>query len=449
MKHNALTQGPIFKSLLMFSIPMIITNTIGLLFHAADVAVIAAFVDGPAVAAVGACGTLITLMVALFAGLATGANVLIAKRIGAGDEQGTRKAIGTSLSIGLLSGFILMGVALLFARDFLILMNCQPDVLDMATLYMKIYFCGAPIMMLNSFAGAILRSSGDSFRPMIYSMIAGGANVVANILFVAAFHMTVDGVAAATVLSSAISLVLTLIAIFKNEKVGHVKASDIRIRKKELFEITRVGIPTCFCSLFFFVANAVLASAVNTMGTDAMTANAISSQFDGVIYTVGTAIAAATSVMVAQNHGACRLDRVRATIRVSIIFVTAVSLFLGVAFVLLAEPLLGLLSDSSTVIAIAKDRMTLLCLTYFITSIMEVLAFSLRALRREKSTMVVGAICGLGFRVLWWRFVWPLNPTLSTLFGCYAASAFVAIIIYLFVYRSAIKSFSSSTQRLA
>jgi Na+-driven multidrug efflux pump len=173
-----------------------------------------------------------------------------------------------------------------------------------------------------------------------------------------------------------------------------------------------------------------------------MTANSISGQFDGIIYTVGAAIASGASVMVAQNYGAKQRERIKKTIRISVLYVTAVSILLGSVFVLFAEPMLKLLSDDAAVIAIAKDRMTLLCLTYFITSIMEVYAFSLRALKRQKSTMVVGAVCGFGIRCLWRYFVWPLQTTLSMLFACYAVSAFAAILIYIFIYSSAVKSMS-------
>ena len=440
MKTNTLTQGSIFKALFNFSLPIIITNTISILFHAADVAVLAFLVDGPAVAAVGACGSLITLMVSLFTGLATGANVLISKRVGANDESGTKRAIGTSLTVGLFSGILLMVTALLFARRFLIWMNCQPDVLDMATLYMKIYFLGSPIMMINSFSVAVLRSGGDSVRPMLYSILSGITNVLANFFFVMVFHLTVEGVAIATVLSSLFSLLLAAKRLFKGSSICRVERKDLRIHKDELMEIVRVGIPTCFCSLSFYAANVILASAVNSMSTDAMTANAISGQFDGIIYTVGAAIASGASVMVAQNYGAKQRERIKKTMRVSVLYVTAVSLLLGFIFVLFAEPMLKLLSNDSNVIAIAKDRMTLLCLTYFVTSIMEVYAFSLRALKRQQSTMVVGFICGFVIRCLWRYFVWPLHMTLSMLFACFAVSAFAAILIYLFVYRSAVKS---------
>jgi Na+-driven multidrug efflux pump len=187
------------------------------------------------------------------------------------------------------------------------------------------------------------------------------------------------------------------------------------------------------------------------MSTEAMTANAISGQFDGIIYTVGSAIAVAASVMVAQNYGAQNFERIRKTITISILYGTAISLTLGALFVLFAEPMLRIMSNDSAVIGIAKERMILLCLTYFVTTIMEVLAFSLRALKREKSTMVVGAISGLGFRCLWTLFVWPLMPTLPVLYSCFALSALLAIIIYLFVYRSVIKTFhqeKSDTQAI-
>ena len=175
------------------------------------------------------------------------------------------------------------------------------------------------------------------------------------------------------------------------------------------------------------------------MSTEAMTASSISGQFDGVIYTVGAAIATATSVMVAQNYGARQIDRIPKIMRTGVIYGTSVSLTLGITFVLFSDFLLGLLSDSPKVIDIAKDRMTLLCLSYFVTTIMEVMSFSLRALKRQKSTMVVGAICGMGMRCLWAWFVWPLYPTLWMLYSIFAISALVAIIIYVFVYVDAMK----------
>jgi putative MATE family efflux protein len=440
LKDNLLTNGSIFKALFIFSLPIIVTNTINVLFHAADVAVLAFFAGDVDVAAVGACGPLITLMVSLFTGLSAGASVLISKRVGSNDEQGVKRAVGTSLSVGFLSGIFLMLLSLVFARRFLILMNCQPDVLDAATLYMQIYFLGSPIMMLNNFAVAGVSASGDSTRPMIYSMLSGVINVLLNIVFVAFCGLSVAGVAIATVFSASVSLVLVIFQIFKGNGRCKAEFSGLRIRKNEFWEIVKVGVPTCFASISFFLANVVLSSAVNSLGTDAMTANAVSGQFDGIIYTIGAAIAVATSVIVAQNYGAYQFKRMKKAVLVGSVYATAVSLLLGIIFVVFADPMLSIMSDSENVVSIAKDRMTFLCLTYFITSIMEVLAFSLRAIKLQLYTMSVGVVCGLGIRCFWRYFIWPANPTLSMLFACYAVSAFVAIVIYLFVFGFATKT---------
>ena len=430
-----LVNGSIFRALFLFSLPLIITNTVQVLFHAADTAILGIMASDQAVAAVGACGPIITMLVSIFTGFSAGANVLVARRFGAQDEDGVKKAIGTSLLIGFSSGLILMVIALIFSRSLLILLKCQPEVLDMATLYMQIYFLGMPITMLYNFVASILRASGDSFHPMLYMLIAGGTNVALNVLFVGAFHLDVAGVAIATVLSNAIALTLALISLLRSKGMCRVELPHLRIRRIELMEIVRVGIPASMSAIFFYVGNLFLSAAVNQLSTDAMAASTIASQFDGLIYTVGAAIAGSVTAMVGQNFGAKKFDRVSKTIKTSILYVTAVSLSLGVIIVLFADPLLNLMTDSPNVAALAKSKMTLLCLTYFITSIMEVFSGALRALGRQNTTMVVGAISGLGFRSLWALFVFPLYPTLGFLYSVYNVSAFFAIIIYICVYR--------------
>ena len=206
---NDLTEGPIFKTLFLYSLPIIFTNLVQLLFHAADTTILAIMTTDAAVAAVGACGSIITLLVSLFTGFSTGASVLVARRMGAKDEQGVKRATGTAMLLAVTSGVILMVFTFFFARRILILTNCQPEVLDMATTYMVIYFAGMPISMVYNFAAAILRSTGDSVRPMIYINLAGVLNVLLNVLFVGAFRLSVTGVALATVLSNLIATALS------------------------------------------------------------------------------------------------------------------------------------------------------------------------------------------------------------------------------------------------
>lgn len=437
--RNDLIHGRIFKTLIQYSLPLIVTNVVQILFHAADVAVLSLMAGDLAVAAVGACGSLITLLVSLCSGFATGANVLIAKRIGSGDETGVRRATGTAIVIGFCAGLFLMTVALIFAKRLLILMQCQPDVLDMATLYMKIYFLGMPFTMLYNFVAAILRASGDSVRPMTYMLISGVLNVILNVLFVGVLGLTVEGVAIATVLSNLVSLILGLTALIRSSGVCKIEIKHLRIRGHEFLEMLKIAVPASSGGLCFYVSNVIISSTVNSMSTEVMTANAIAGQFDGFIYTVGNAIALATMTMVGQNFGAGRLDRIRKTVKASTLYATAASLSLGIVFVFLAERLLCIMTDSPAVVGIAKERMIFLCLTYFITSIMEVLSFTLHALRRQKYVLIVCAICGLGVRSCWVWFVWPLHQTLSMLFGSYAVSALIAIVFYVFMYHSTMK----------
>lgn len=437
-----LTQGPIFRSLFVYSLPMVITNITQILFHAADVAVLGIMATDAAVAAVGACGYLITLLVSLFTGLAAGANVLISKRVGAKDQIGSQQAVGTSLSLGLISGLILMIIALFGAEQFLIWIKCDPAVLTDAALYLRVYFSGMPVLMLYNFVAGILRSVGDSIRPMAHMLIAGVLNVVLNVVFVALLDLTVAGVALATILSQLVALILALIALSKNQDYCKVQRSNLRIRKNEAMAILQVGIPASLCGIFFYIGNLVLSSAVNQMGTDAMAANTISAQFDNLIYQVGASIAVACMVMVGQNVGAANIRRVKSTMRVAAIYATAISLSLGCLFYFASDFLCGLLTDSQAVVDLAKNRMTVLCFTYFTTTLMEILAFSLRSLGQAKVTMIVGATTGLLGRCLWTYFVFPVYPSIGWLFTAYFATSILAILIYYPVYRFSIRSLS-------
>ncbi|MBQ7090072.1 MAG: MATE family efflux transporter, partial [Clostridia bacterium] len=299
--HKDLVQGKIFKTLAAYSVPLIVTHVVQTLFNAVDVAVLSVMAGGDAVAAVGACGSIVAVLVNLCTGFATGANILIARRIGAKDEKGVKRATGTALVLGLCLGVGLMVVAVTFARQFLIWMQCQPDVLDQATVYMRIYFLGMPIIMTYNFVAAILRASGDSLHPMKYSLLAGVLNVGLNVFFVGVVGIEVEGVAIATVLSNLVSLILGLIALLKSKGICRVEKQYLRIRRQEFVKMFKIAVPASAGALCYYAANLFANSAVNSMGTEAMTANALSGQLDAFIYTVGNAIAAATMTMVGQN----------------------------------------------------------------------------------------------------------------------------------------------------
>ena len=439
MDKSRMVDGRIFKTLLSFSLPLVIINIVQLLFHSADVAVLGIMATDTDVAAVGACGSLISLLLCVFGGYSSAANVVIAKRVGAQDMEGARRATGTALLVGFTSGVILMAITEIFAERFLILMNCQPDVLPEATLYLRIYFAGMPVIMMYNFVAAILRATGDSVRPMIYMISSGALNVVLNIIFVGFMNMAVSGVALATVLSNVAALIAALVTLVRNRDYCKVEPKNLRFRRTELLEIIKIGVPSCLCGVFFYLGEVIVVSAMNSISTDAMTANAVASQLDRFTYSIGSSIATASGVMVAQNYGAGRFDRVPKIMNTAVSYLTAVIIAFSCVLTLFSTAILGIFTDSDAAIELAKQRFVLLTFTNFITCASEVMSNAVRALKRPRSLLLVGLVCGLIIRGAWAYFVWPALGTIPMLFICFPLSTFVGCVIYAVVYRGAIK----------
>ena len=434
MKSVDLTSKSVFKTLFFFSLPLIANNLVQLLFHAADVAVLAVMTNDAAVAAVGACGPIINILLSLFSGLTAGANIIVARLVGAKREQDARRATGTALTASFVGGIALMILAEVFAEAFLSAINCQPDVLHDAALYMRIYFLGIPIILLYNTVSALFRAIGDNVRSMTYIMLAGVLNFALNIFFVGVCGLTVSGVALATILSNAVALALVLVSLFKNKDYCKVERKNLRIHKKELFAIFGIGIPASLGALCFYISNIFIAAAVNGLSTDAMTANTISSQFDNVVYSVGLSVAVSCGALVGQAMGARKLDRISQTIRVASLYTCAISLSTGAFFVLLSTPLLGFLTDSPTVIEIAKEKLIVLCFTYFITSLMEVFSSALRPMGLSHSVTAVCFVCGLCIRSAWALFIAPLHNTLGMIYLSYPVSALCAFLAYIVLF---------------
>ncbi len=448
MDKSKMTGGPVLSTLVKFSLPLIIINLVQLLFHSADIAVLGIMASDADVAAVGACGSIISMLLCVFAGYSSAANVVIAKCVGAGDVEGARRATGVALVMGFISGMILMTVTEIFAEKFLIMTNCQPDVLDMATTYMRIYFAGMPFIMLYNFVAAILRATGDSVRPMIYMISSGVLNVILNVIFVGFLNMAVAGVALATVLANVAALIAALIALAKNKDYCKIELKNIRFRKRELFDMIKIGVPTCLTGVFFYLGEIVVVSAMNSISTDAMTANSIASQLDRFTYSVGSSIASATGVMVAQNYGAKNIERIPKIMRTGTYYLSAVLTVISVFLTVFSTFILGIFTDNNAVIALAKERFILLTFTNFITCSMEVYSNSVRALKHPRSLLVVGFISGLCIRSIWPIFVWPLLPTVTFLFVCLPLSTAVGCVIYRFVYTKAMREIRAENSPL-
>ncbi|MBQ9485416.1 MAG: MATE family efflux transporter, partial [Clostridia bacterium] len=394
-----MTVGPILKKLIIYCVPIILTNVIQNLFHSADVLILGKFTNDNAVAAVGANASIISLIVGLFIGISSGANIVVARYLGMGDKEGVRRTVGTSVVISVISGVFLLAVGVIFARTFHILLSCQPEYLDMATTYLRVYFIGMPIMMLYNFCSSIMRAAGDTLRPLIFLIIGGALNVGGNIFFILVLGMDVEGVAISTIVSQGVSAVLCLIVLLKTDGVCKLELKRLKIYGRELKEVLVIGLPSGLQSMAFSFTNVVITSTVNKL--NAMAGYTLGQQFDSVIYNTGNGVALGTMSFVSQNNGAGNFGRVKKTVFTAMGFCLVVSLFIGSLIYILSEPLCYFATDSPEVVKEAQDRLLIMCFTYWLCSWMEIVSFSLRALGKSLTAFIISA-AGLGvFRVAW------------------------------------------------
>lgn len=437
MKKNFemnMCEGKIFGKLIVYALPLVLTNVLQLLFNAADVAVLGIFVSDDAVAAVGATGALINLIIGLFVGLSVGANVLVARFSGEQKVDSAHKTVGTSVIVSLLTGVILAFIGYFFAGTFLVWTNCDPDVLGMATKYLKIYFIGMPIMMLYNFCASILRAVGDTMRPLIFLIIGGVVNIGLNIFFILVLDKTVEGVAIATVVSQGISAVLSIVVLLKGKGYAKLDMKKFKIYMPELKEMIRIGLPAGLQGCVFSISNVLIQSTINTFSKTYMTANTVAGQFDGFIYNAMNAVALSCLAFVSQNYGARKFDRIRTVVRQSVLLVTVIGLAIGGGIILFSAQLCGLITDDAEIIRIAQNRLYILASTYFTCGIMDVLSNFMRGLGKSTTAMIVSLSGSCLFRIIWLKTVYLLNPTIEMVYVVYPISWVLTIGVYMIMY---------------
>ncbi len=394
-----MTRGPILKKLLMCCVPIILVNILQNLFHSADVLVLGMFTDDNCVAAVGTNTSLIALTVALFNGLAVGANVVVAKRIGSEDGEGVRRSVGLSVVLGLTSGTLLLTVGVIFAAPFHRLLSCKPEYFDMAVDYFRVYCLGMPIIMLYNYTSAVMRASGDTFRPLLFLMIGGVLNVGGNVIFIKVFEMGVVGVAVSTIISQGVSALMCVFVLMRNKGICRLELKYIRPYKRELKEMLGIGIPTGLQSLAFSLPNLVITSTVNQL--DAMAGNALAQQFDGLIYNTGYGISLGTVSFVGQNLGAGEFERIKKTIFCALGLILTAGLAIGTIIYSFSDVLCGIASSSQKVIADAKLRLLILCFTYWLCGWQDVCSSSLRVLGKSVTAFLITFLTVSVFRIVW------------------------------------------------
>ena len=435
--------GPMAGKLLLFALPLMLSGLLQLLFNAADVVVVGRYAGKDALAAVGSTSSLINLLVNLFMGFSVGTNVVVARDLGAGREEDVSRSVHTAIALALISGGCLTALGLTLARQLLVWTDSAPDVIDLATVYLRIYFAGMPFNMLYNFGAAVLRAQGDTRRPLYFLTIAGVVNVVLNLFFVIALHMSVAGVALATIISQAISAVLVTGCLMRDQGLLHLDLRALRLDKRVIRRICQVGLPAGFQGIVFSLSNVVIQSSINSFGSTAIIAgSAASANIEGFVYTSMNAIYQTNLTFTSQNYGAGHCKRVDRCLVLCQVYVVVIGLVLGCLVAWCGHPLASIYAPGEEdVIQCAMERLSIISTTYFLCGIMDTMVGSLRGLGYSMVPMVVSMVGACGVRLAWIATIFQIYHTPTVLFASYPVSwtitAAVHIAFFFFIRKHA------------
>ena len=439
----AMVNGSLWDKIPQFALPVAATAILEQLFNASDIAVVGNFSGAAstvAVAAVGANSFIISLVVNFFIGIALGANVVIANAIGRQDEDAVHRAVHTAVVLAVLGGVLVTAPGELAAGAVLRLLNVPDEVFPYALLYLRIYLLGVPVILLYNFEAAIFRSVGDTKVPLQALAFSGVLNVALNLFFVIALHMTVNGVATATVLSNAVSSGLLFVRLQRSDKSIRLDCRDLRIDRSSLKKILQIGFPAGIQSAVFSVSNIVIQSAINSLGTVVMAASSAAFNIEVVAYDVLNSFSQACTTFVGQNYGAGKLQRCRKTLLLCLLEDAAAS-GLAIALVLgSGRFLLSIFNRDPEVISIGYTRLTIVFTAYFFSMLYEVMSGYLRGfgISLVPALLTMLGVCGV--RILWITAVFPQHRTFKTIMLAYplslSATAVLLLIALLFYHPS-------------
>ena len=428
--------GPIISKMLIFAIPLMCSSILQLLFNAADIVVVGKFAGDNSLGAVGSTTALINLLVNLFMGLYVGANVLAARDYGGNRKDELSKTVHTSMMLSIISGIILTFVGVLFSRQILILMKSPDEILPLASLYLKIYFIGMPASMAYNFGSAILRSVGDTKRPLYFLFAAGIVNIILNLIFVIVFNMDVAGVALATIISQYISAFLVIRCLMRESEGLKLHISKLKIHKDKLMPILRVGIPAGFQGVIFSLSNVVIQSSVNIFGNIIVSGNSAAQNIEGFIYVGMNAFYQAAISFTSQNMGAGKKERVRKIAISAQILVILTGLILGLTALFSGRWLLRIYTNNPEVIEAGMKRMIVITTTYFLCGMMDVMVGIMRGLGDSIIPMIVSLVGACGLRLIWIATVFqiPQYHNVTTVYVAYPISWAITFTIHVITY---------------
>ena len=414
-----MTEGPFFKKIVLFAIPVTLTGLLQIVYNTADTAVVGQFAGKTALAAVGSTGSMISLIVNLFTGLSMGAGVLTARMLGAKNAEGASRTVHTAMGLSLLSGLVICGLGVAFSPTLLRWMQAPADTIGLSTLYVRIYFLGAPGSMVFNFGAAIIRATGDTRRPLKYLAASGLVNVALNLFTIIVLHWGVAGVAAATITSQYLTAILAVRRLLATDGEVRLTLKNIRFYGGELREILRIGVPAGLQNALFSVSNVIIQTNVNAFGSDAMAGISAGSNFDAYIYTATNGFTQAGMTFISQNVGAKKKENIRRiwlTVLGSATVAAAVLASLGF---LLRFRIVSIFTSDPAVAAVGAERMALIMPFYIFCSLLDVTGGAVRGLGRSFQIMLVSLFGACGIRLIWVFFFLPMHRTLPFLYISY------------------------------
>lgn len=429
--------GPLLGPIIRYTIPVMLSGILQLLFNAADLVVVGQFAGSKAVAAVGATGSLTNLIVNFFIGLSVGTGVVVAQGMGARNHKKVHQAVHTAIPLAMLCGAVVSLIGILFAPQFLSWMETPTEIIDSAALYLRIYFGGAIFMMVYNYGAAILRAAGDTQGPLLYLTLAGILNVLLNLFFVTVVRIDVAGVALATTISQVLSCILVLRALMKRTDGCKLIWRKLGIHRRPMAQILRIGLPAGIQSSLFSISNVLIQSGINSFGAVCVAGNAAASNLEGFVYIAMNSFYHTTLTFTGQNVGAGNYERVRKVFRYGLVLVTVAGLILGIGVWALGEPLLSIyIKDAPDAIFYGMHRLCHICTIYFGCGIMEVCVGALRGMGLSVSSMVISILGVCGFRVVWTLLIFPIPQfhSLRSLYISYPISWAICIVADIIVF---------------
>ena len=440
-------EGPLLPGIVSYTIPIILTSILQLLFNAADLVVVGRFCGSLSVAAVGATGSITNLMVNFFIGLSIGAGVTVAHAIGSQEEDMVHKTVHTALPMALISGMVLTVIGVSFSERFLQLMGTPDTVLPLSVVYMKIYFAGITFTMVYNFCAAILRAVGDTKSPLVFLTLSGVVNVVLNVFFVTALHMNVAGVALATTISQGISAGLVVWALMKRRDACRLILKKMRFHRVQMAKIIRIGLPAGIQSSLFSISNVLIQSSINSFGDVFMSGSAASANIEGFVYVSLNAFHQTAVNFIGQNSGAKQYKRVRRIYGLCLVCVSIVGIGLGTLVWAVGPQLLAIyIPRAPEAVSYGMIRLSYICLPYFVCGLMDVSTGALRGLGASFTPMLISVLGVVGIRVGWIFTIFqiPEFHTPQCLFASYVISWAITFLCHLtafvLIYRKHIRT---------